>query len=223
MRLEQLTNIGSAYLSGCGISSDALSLELNDMLSGQTVVFGRETLGERTSLIPNWLAKPLWRESLIMDIAGYANRATGWDGFSASPIHPVAIADARQFIELLPVEVPPPMDQPCSDGEVSLVWRCGASFAEISFPGDHTFYWYCTNGSEEDDSEGVPVSEGLPGALSQIMDFHVERANSVKTSHAPLGLEITELSAMLGLYAQSEVPTKTSRAPAGYRELSLAA
>ena len=108
--------------------------------------------------------------------AGYANRPHGWDGFQGKPIEPSAIADATKFVELLPDELPPPIDQPCSDGEVSLVWRFGACFAEISFPGDHTFYWYCTNGSEEDASEGVSINSGIPAALSRIMGFGVDRA-----------------------------------------------
>jgi hypothetical protein len=100
-----------------------------------------------------------------------------------------------RFAAVLPLEIAAPIDQPCSDGEVSLVWRLGASFAEVSFPGNRTFYWYCTNGTEEAAGEGVPVEAGIPAALKRIMRFDSDSSAPIETSHAPFSYSESLLAA----------------------------
>lgn len=157
-------------------------INLDEILLRLAVMARPNKQGELTSVIPDWMVKPHWRDRLIADISEYAGRTQGWDGYQASPIDPSAIHDAKQFVGTLPDDIPPPLDQPCPDGEVSLVWRFGKSFAEIGFSGDRNFYWYCTNGSDENSGENVSVNTGIPAGLRQIMGFEI---NHALTSQAP--------------------------------------
>lgn len=202
---------------------NSLAFDVNTT-SGQPFMVSLATGSGITSVIPDWDVRPRWRDGLMADIAEYVGRAEGWDGFEARPIDPLAISDARQFVSLLPDEVPPPLDQPCADGEVSLIWRFGDSFAEVSFPGDHTFYWYCTNGSEEDACEGIPITAGLPAELSLIMGFDLDRRNPIETSSE---ISVTAaipdaLSRVMGFGVCHATPIATSQAPF-WGELRLAA
>jgi hypothetical protein len=192
--VEPLGDRYARIFAAAGVAGSSIP-DRNAILSGQAMLVGPDNLDARSSVIPDWPVRPHWRDNLRADIAGYANRTHGWDGFQAKPIDAVAISDALHFVDMLPDELPPPHDQPCSDGEVSLVWRIGACFAEVSFPGDHTFYWYCTNGSEEDAGEGISVDMDIPGAVSRIMGFDVDHAPPARTSHAPVGYRELRLAA----------------------------
>ena len=139
----------------------------------------------QTSAIPDWLAPRDWRDDLAAEISAYELKVEGWDGHSAVPIHPVAILDATSFVRSLAVDIPPPIDQPCSDGEINLVWRVGDKFATLAFAGDHTFSWYATNGREEESGEDLPINSGLPVDLQRLMGFASERLGSITTSFAP--------------------------------------
>ena len=99
-----------------------------------------------------------WKDKLIQEIDQYSERPPGWDGYNAEPIREQAIVDAQEFVRLLPDDNEPPRDLPCSDGEISLVWRDGNRFAEISFPGNGTFYWYATDGQENGFDDDVAVA-----------------------------------------------------------------
>ena len=109
------------------------------------------------------------KETLIQEVEEYRNRAPGWDGYEARSISEDAIEDVQRFIVLLPDTIEPPRSQPCSDGEVSLVWRKGKRFAEVSFPGNGTFYWYATDGERIGSDEDVPIRRGLPLHLQDIV------------------------------------------------------
>ena len=170
-----------APLSGAGMRTT----NLDEALLKRAVMARPGKRGELTSVIPDWMVRPHWRDKLIIDIGEYGRRTQGWDGYQASPIDPSAIHDAKQFVRGLPDDITPPLDQPCSDGEVSLVWRFGKIFAEIGFSGDHGFYWYCTNGSEEDSGEDVSVDVGIPDGLKRIMGFDVNHPPAIETSQAP--------------------------------------
>lgn len=137
------------------------------------------------SVIPDWPGISDWRESLRVEIADYITRSEGWDGYNAKRISLSAIRDAMIFVTGLGVGVPPPLDQPCSDGEVSLVWRMGDCFAEVGFPGDGTFYWYGTDGMNEASAESVPVHDGLPAELQTVMRFVVGQPTSILSSLPP--------------------------------------
>jgi len=131
----------------------------------------------RTSAIPDWRLIRDWRDDLVAEVEAYRLKAAGWDGYSANPIHPQAIADAVNFIRLLPPDVPRPIDQPYADGEVSLVWRIGANFAEVVFAGDQAFSWYATNSCEEASGENLPLHSGVPADLERIMGFAKARSH----------------------------------------------
>lgn len=156
-----------------------------------------------SSVIQGW-GKSSWREQVAAEISAYALRASGWDGYSAKMIDSSAIADAVAFVRQLSEDLPPPLDQPCSDGEVSLVWRRDKCFAEIGFSGDETFWWYCTDGKRESSGEGMPLEFGIPAELGSIMSFPAEESaqligapwgelfhfeyrlvQEIETSHAP--------------------------------------
>ena len=139
----------------------------------------------RTSVMQNWKLIRHWRDTLITEIAAYIDRSHGWDGYQALPINGHAIDDVIRFISRLADDIPRPLDQPCADGEVSLVWRYGTYFAEIGFPGDQTFYWYCTDGTSEGSDDDVPVNNGIPIELTCIMGFPAAPSGRFKSSHAP--------------------------------------
>lgn len=109
-----------------------------------------------------------WKDLLIQEIDAYADREAGWDGYEAIRISPKSIRDTQEFIAALPEGLTPPRDQPCSDGEVSLVWRERERFAEIGFPGDGTFYWFATDGDRKDRDDDIPIRRGLPLHLQEI-------------------------------------------------------
>ena len=157
-----------------GAARDIISLVLNEGHI-KSLQVGWEL---ESSVIQNWdSGRPSWRMRLESEIDGYSLRAPGWDGYAAKAIAGKAIRDAITFVRNLSEDLPPPLDQPCSDGEVSLVWRQKQRFAEVGFPGDGTFWWYCTSGDEEGSAEGVPVSEGLPPELRRLMDFRSQNGS----------------------------------------------
>jgi hypothetical protein len=118
---------------------------------------------------------------LIQWLDAFIDRPAGWDGYGAQAIRPRAILDAINFVERLPDDIEQPRDLPCSDGEVSLVWREEERYAEISFPGDGTFYWYATNGHAEGKGDDVPIETGLPDALQELIGIGI-----VSTSIPPI-------------------------------------
>ena len=167
--------------------------EINELLTSACQVWLERQVGRQgvsssrlseSSIIRGWSNKPSWREQLEAEISAYTLRGPGWDGYSAKAIDHAAIVDAVTFVRRLPDDLPPPLDQPCSDGEVSLVWRRGEHFAEIGFVGDGTFWWYCTDGEQEDGGEELPVGHGIPAELNRIMGFPVEES---APSKAPWG------------------------------------
>jgi hypothetical protein len=137
-----------------------------------TFVISQQTYAERNLS---------WKDKIRNEIAAYSNRPAGWDGYAAKPINPNAMADARKFVQMLPEDINAPRDIPCSDGEVSLVWRSDGRYAEISFPGNGTFYWYATNGTQEVSDDDVPVDRGVPTPLQEVMGFGI-----VTTSIPPI-------------------------------------
>jgi hypothetical protein len=132
-----------------------------------------------------------WKDTLIQAVKEYRTRVAGWDGYEARPISPAAIDDTREFIALLPDQIEPPHDQPCSDGEVSLVWRKGKRFAEVSFPGDGTFYWYATDEERTGSDEGVPVRRGLPLHLQEIVGLRPPNTGKLPNSIPPILYQTT--------------------------------
>jgi hypothetical protein len=131
---------------------------------------------------PSYAEKALsWKVEIAEEIANYVSRAPGWDGYNAQTIRPQAIYDAIEFVSALPDDIERPRDMPCSDGEVSLVWRDGDRYAEVSFPGNRTFYWYATDGRREAGNDDVPIGNGLPEQLQEIIGIGI-----ISTSIAPI-------------------------------------
>jgi len=170
---------------------------------------GRSASGlSEGSVIQGW-GKSSWREQLVAEISAYSLHEPGWDGYSARAIDHAAIVDAITFVRQLPDDLPSPLDQPCSDGEVSLVWRQGERFAEIGFGGGGTFWWYSTDGEREDGGEDLLVGQGIPTELGRIMGFLTEESAPIK---APWG----ELFFSEWVLEQG---TESSRAPSAYGDL----
>jgi hypothetical protein len=86
-------------------------------------------------------------------------------------------------------------DQPCSDGEVSLVWREGERFAEIGFAGDGTFYWYATDGERKAGDDDIPVGRGLPLPLQEIMGMRPKEQGKLASSIPPTSYGLMRVSA----------------------------
>jgi hypothetical protein len=118
-----------------------------------------------------------WKDKLVQEIGQYGSRPSGWDGYNAQPIREQAIVDAQEFVHLLPDDTEPPRDMPCSDGEISLVWRDGNRFAEISFPGNGTFYWYATDAQNHGFEDDVPVTHGFPARLQEILGIGLTKTS----------------------------------------------
>ena len=195
-----------------------VDVNARELAIGALKVWMRSRSPQQTSAIPDWHPPKDWRDDLASEIDAYKSRVAGWDGYSAAPIDPVAIVDAIAFVRSLPAGVPPPIDQPCSDGEISLVWRIGNKFADVAFAGDQKFSWYATNGREEGSGEDLPIDFGLPVDLERIMGFANERLGSVTTSSAPIEYHWLPFDFARFVSTEASSAAITSIAPRSYRD-----
>lgn len=86
----------------------------------------------RTRKVAAWIAAMVERSQALSGRTADALAALGavardcaepdWDGYGAAPIDPAAVALARQFLRVLPDELPMPEVAADPDGAVSLDW-----------------------------------------------------------------------------------------------------
>lgn len=93
-------------------------------------------------------------------------RTKGWDGYAAEPVHPLALAVAREFLAELPADFLPAEAAVDPDGEVSLEWRgrTPSHIFSISFsPSRRISYAGVFGGGRAHGSEYF--SDSIPPAL----------------------------------------------------------
>lgn len=62
--------------------------------------------------------------TMVSDLydAAVASLESGWDGYGAEPVQPMAVSNAIKFLVQLPYEIPLPEVAVDSDGEISFDW-----------------------------------------------------------------------------------------------------
>jgi hypothetical protein len=97
---------------------------------------------------------------------------TGWDGYGAKPVDPIAYRYAQSFVNALPTTAPTPEVSADSDGEVALDWFFGnrkALTVSIGPTGRCTFAWMngqSTNRGTDWMEDDIPAS--IVFALAQL-------------------------------------------------------
>ena len=82
-----------------------------------------------------------------------------------------AFEDAQTFISGLPLElIPKPEIETADDGEISLVWQNEEYYIGLGFYGSGTFSYFAdTKSGKKMDYDGVPLSDGLPKAIIDLL------------------------------------------------------
>lgn len=110
-------------------------------------------------------------ERLFQQLQSYANLPAGWDGYEGLPAKTRSLSDAVRLLSLISKSLPIPRAMLSSDGEISLYWESGVNYAEIDFPGDGTFYYFCESSDTYFDEDGLPSRPDpvVPGRLAAFL------------------------------------------------------
>jgi len=84
-------------------------------------------------------------EILRSKVIRYRSLDANWDGEDGRAPSSMAVAEALEFLNLLPTSTPIPESYVAGDGEVGFVWRDkNGSFVDVSFLGDGFIYYYAS-------------------------------------------------------------------------------
>lgn len=105
----------------------------------------------------------------------YETLKPGWDTYSADPLNPKSLSDARRFLEIRPENIRLPLPQLGSDGIVDLYWDTKRGFACVGFEGNGLLSYYAklpTGGKsfQKFHADDIPYSEGWPKDFIGILE-----------------------------------------------------
>jgi hypothetical protein len=121
------------------------------------------------------------RDELLARLRSYGRMRHGWDGDDARPISPIAIDQARAFIngfcrklETFGVQIEPflPQIDPSPEGLIYLYWDKFESFLSIEFSGGDSIQWYARLAGEAEPMEGKSVTPSetiMPNDLQSLI------------------------------------------------------
>jgi len=78
-----------------------------------------------------------------------------------------AIADAFDFLDMRPRDIPLPYAQLAPDGEVGLYWRTKEIYAEVGLYGDGEYSYY----ARYTPARGEPIEYGRDGCKLEVGDW----------------------------------------------------
>ena len=107
-------------------------------------------------------------QRLVNQVQSYSQLQIGWDGYQGKPAKIRSQSDALLFLAVVSKTFPIPRAMLSSDGEISLYWESERNYAEIDFPGDGTYYYFCETPDFYAEEDGLPSRPNptVPAALA---------------------------------------------------------
>lgn len=125
-------------------------------------------LSEQREMGDRGLGKILWSLEQFCDLSA------GWDGDGSLPATTDAARDAEAFLRKCPGDIPLPHPSVSSDGVIGLFWKTEHGYADASFEGDGSYFYFAVHrppdGSEEESlKDDCPADSQWAGGLEAIL------------------------------------------------------
>ena len=114
------------------------------------------------------------KSSLIKKVESFALLESGWASTNSVPPNSVAMSQACQFIDLLPVGTTLPHISVAEDGEINFFWRSDSTYIDVGFYGDNSIHYYARAEESDIDKEmsepflGRSLPRELVAAISMV-------------------------------------------------------
>ena len=179
MHLLDLASERSGYATGGGFPQSKLivrQLDCAQQYARPSTMFVYAVYGQPQTALPITVegSRETGIERLLGKIQNYADLQVGWDGYEGQPAKTRSLSDAVRFLYLIARSLPIPRAMLSTDGEISLYWESGTDYAEIDFPGDGTFYYFCESVDSYFEEDGLQ-SRPDPAVPAQLSSFLRER------------------------------------------------
>lgn len=115
------------------------------------------------------------QKELDEKFAIYETLKPGWDTYSADPLNPKSLSDARRFLEARPRNIRLPHPQLGSDGIVDLYWETKHGFACVGFEGNGLLSYYAKlpaggKSFQKFHGDDILYSDGWPKEFVNILE-----------------------------------------------------
>ena len=97
-----------------------------------------------------------------------------WDGEGATAPSNAAVEDVLEFLDARPDDIPLPLPEVASIGDIGIYWDRDGIFAEVQFEGDRNYSFYAQRTEarktvEEYGRDGIAISEGWHDEILQLL------------------------------------------------------
>lgn len=114
------------------------------------------------------------KNELFNKVDSFSGLQPGWASQGSLAPTPIAIAQAKQFIDLLPSGTQLPHVSVAEDGEINFFWHSDSSYIDVGIYGDNKIHYYVESEAVDIDKDGIePLStSSLPKVvISAIASF----------------------------------------------------
>ena len=114
------------------------------------------------------------KNELFNKVESFSELQPGWASEGSLAPTPIAISQARQFIDLLPSGTQLPHVSVAEDGEINFFWHSESSYIDVGIYGDNKIHYYVESEAAGIDKDGIePLStSSLPkDVISAIASF----------------------------------------------------
>lgn len=103
--------------------------------------------------------------SLWQRLDMFASEKQGWDGYHGIPASEQTVKDAKNFLELVPVQVEIPSAVMGGDGSVGIVWQKQGHYVIVNFKGKQRYAYMIEEGEKYDGESKVSLERKMPEKL----------------------------------------------------------
>lgn len=111
------------------------------------------------------------KNKIAGQITSYLSLQSNWDGYDGQAPTAIAVAQALDFLDLVPDSFLMPKPMLAGSGEVGLYWESSNLFAEVGFLGDSRFSIYIepSDGEFEEVDGAMLPHDSLPPSLTRAL------------------------------------------------------